>query len=110
MNEKPPLTAVQIAERLDMPIRLARLIIFDFTETKIFSEVKTEKDKELAYQPAVSDAKLSVKYILDKLDNKGVNAMPIHSATELENIHKIMNEFDRVLIDNKGNVLVRDII
>jgi membrane protein len=107
---KPPLTSTQIAERLDMPVRLARLIIFDFTETKIFSEVKTRNDKEVAYQPAISDSKLNVKYILDKLDNKGVNVMPIHSATELENIHKVMNEFDQVLIENKGNVLVKDII
>ncbi|MEO8867571.1 MAG: YihY/virulence factor BrkB family protein [Bacteroidia bacterium] len=107
---KPPLTSTQIANKLDMPVRLARLIIFDFTETKIFSEVKTDSDKEVAYQPAISEEKLSVKYILDKLDNKGVNSMPIHSNEELENIHKIMNEFDRVLYDTKGNVLVKDII
>ena len=110
VDGKSPLTSTQIAEKLDMPVRLVRLIIFDFTETKIFTEVKTEKEKELAYQPAVSETKLSVKYILDKLDNKGVNAMPIHSYIEIENIHKIMNEFDQVLIDNKGNVLVKDII
>ena len=36
-----------------MPIRLARLIIFDFTETKILIEVKTNKEKELAYQPGI---------------------------------------------------------
>ena len=88
VDGKPPLTSAQIAHKLDMPIRLARLIIFDFTETKIFSEVKTENEKEIAYQPAVSDSKLSVKYILDKLDNKGVNTMPIHSDAELENIHE----------------------
>jgi membrane protein len=110
IDGKQPLTAVQIAEKLDMPVRLARMIIFDFTETDIFSEVKTGKEKEAAYQPAISDTKLSVKYILDKLDNKGVNTMPIHSNVELENIHKVMNEFDRVLYDNKGNILVKDIL
>jgi len=110
VDGNPPLTAVEIAGKLDMPIRLARIIIFDFTETGIFSEVKTGKEKEAAYQPAISDAKLSVKYILDKLDNKGVNSMPIHSDSEIENIHKVMNEFDRVLNENKGNVLVKDII
>jgi len=29
----PPMTSTQIAGKLDMPVRLARLIIFDFTET-----------------------------------------------------------------------------
>ncbi|HTA63774.1 MAG TPA: hypothetical protein VK835_15030, partial [Bacteroidia bacterium] len=80
------------------------------TETKIFVEVKTDKEKEVAYQPGISENNLTVKYILDKLDTKGVNELPIHSATELENIHKVMNEFDQVIKDNKGTILVKDII
>jgi membrane protein len=107
---KPPLTAVQIAERLDMPIRLARLIIFDFTETEILSEVKTENEKDVTYQPAIPESKLSVKYILNKLDTKGVNELPIQSTSELQNIHNLMNEFDEVLNENKGNVLIRNIV
>lgn len=107
---KPALSAAQIAERLDVPIRLARMIISDFTETEILSEVKTAKEKEIAYQPAISEEKLSVKYILDRLDTKGVNKLPIQSTTELQNIHKLMNEFDEVLNENKGNVLIKDII
>ena len=107
---KPPLTSTQIAGMLDMPVRLARLIIFDFTETKILVEVKTNNEKEVAYQPGVSENNLTVKYILDKLDTKGVNHLPIHSADELENIHKVMNDFDQVIKENRGNVLVKDII
>ncbi len=110
MEGKPALTAAQIAGRLDVPIRLARIIISDFTESEILSEVKTAKEKEIAYQPAISEDKLSVKYILDKLDTKGVNKLPIQSTTELENIHKLMDEFDEVLNENKGNVLIKDII
>lgn len=106
----PPMTSTQIAGKLDMPVRLARLIIFDFTETKILVEVKTDKEKEVAYQPGVSESNLTVKYILDKLDTKGVNHLPIHSADELENIHKVMNDFDQVIKDNRGTVLVKDII
>ena len=64
----------------------------------------------MAYQPGVSESNLTVKYILDKLDTKGVNHLPIHSADELENIHKVMNDFDQVIKDNRGNVLVKDII
>ena len=107
---RPPLTSAQIAEQLDLPIRLARLIIFDFTETGIFSEIKTKNEKEVAYQPATSESKLSVKYILDKLDTKGLNQLPIQSTTELENIHKVMNEFDQILHENKGNILIKDIL
>ncbi len=105
-----PLTAAQIASQLDLPIRLARSIIFDFTETKIFSEVKTLNEKEIAYQPGISDSKLTVKYIIDALDKKGVNEIPIHLTNELDTIHRLMDDFDEVLLQNKGNVLVKDIL
>ncbi len=107
---KEPLTATEIAHKCDMPIRLARNIIFDFTETKIFSEVKTSNEKEFAYQPGISENLLSVKYIIDVMDQKGVNQIPIHLTHELECIQKVMDDFDAVLKENKENVLVKDIL
>ncbi|HXB40347.1 MAG TPA: YihY/virulence factor BrkB family protein [Bacteroidia bacterium] len=107
---KKPLTAEEIANKLDMPVRLARIIVFDFTETGVFTEVKTEREKDVAYNPGVSETQLTVKYILDKIETKGVNHMPIHSTKELETIHKLMNDFDNVLTIHKGNVLVKDIL
>ncbi len=109
-EEKKPLTAEQIANKLDMPVRLARMVINDFIETGIFTEVKTEREKDVAYNPGVSETHLSVKYILDKMDTKGVNHMPIHSTHELETIHKLMNDFDEVLSTHRGNILVKDIL
>jgi membrane protein len=107
---KKALTAFEIANKLDMPVRLARIITTDFVEAGIFNEVKTTNEKEVAYQPGISENELSVKYILDKIDTKGVNEMPIHSTHELMTIHKVMDEFDEVLIQHKGNVLVKDIL
>lgn len=104
------LTAIEIANKLDMPVRLARIITTDFVEAGIFNEVKTANEKEVAYQPGISENELSVKYILDKIDTKGVNEMPIHSTHELTAIHKVMDEFDEVLVKHKGNVLVKDIL
>ena len=105
-----PYNAIQIATKLDMPVRLARLILNDYVETGILNEVKTSEEKEPAYQPATSENKLTVKFILDTLDTKGVNEMPIHSTHELQAIHRVMDEFDEVIRVNKGNVLVKDIL
>ncbi|MFL5752447.1 MAG: YihY/virulence factor BrkB family protein [Bacteroidia bacterium] len=107
---KEPLTASEIAQKLDLPVRLARNIIFEFTETRIFSEVKHRDDKDLAYQPAMSESKLTAKFILDTLDKRGVNEIPIQSTKELETIHKLMDDFDQVLTSSRGNVLVKDIL
>lgn len=107
---KKPLNASQIAEKLDLPVRLARNIIFEFTETKIFSEVKMQEEKDVAYQPAMSETKLTAKFILDTLDKRGVNDMPIQFTHELDTIHRLMDDFDAVLTSSRGNVLVKDIL
>ncbi|MCD6017852.1 MAG: ribonuclease BN/unknown domain fusion protein [Bacteroidetes bacterium] len=106
---KPAPTAMQIAKKLDLPIRLARTIIFEFTETGIFNEVKTPVDKETGYQPGISDSKLTVKFIIDKLDEKGVNELPIEDSKELAIVNRLMKDMDDVLNTSKGNMLVKDL-
>lgn len=107
---KTALTAMQISDKLDLPVRLTRLIINEFTETGIFNEVRMANDKEIGYQPGISDTKLTVKYIIDKLDEKGVNHLPIDNSVELDNINRLMRDMDDVLNTSKGNVLVKELV
>lgn len=106
---KPALTAMQIAKELDLPVRLARTIIFEFTETGVFNEVKINGDKEIGYQPGISDTRMTVKFIIDKLDERGVNHLPIDNTTELDMVNRLMKDMDEVLNTTKGNVLVKDL-
>lgn len=105
-----PLTSVEIAGQLDLPLRLARAVINELVETKVFSEVNTGNEKEIAYQPAISDSKLTIKFIMDRLDEKGVNSLPIADSKELETINRLMLELDHVLDNEKGNLPVKDIV
>ncbi len=105
-----PFTAMEIAKKMDLPVRLARNIIFDFTETGIFNEVKMLNDKEIGYQPGITDSKLTVKYILDKLDEKGVNELPMEDSKELEIVQSLMKGMDDVLNTAQGNILIKDLL
>ena len=107
---KTALTSVEIASKLDLPLRLARVIINEFIETGVFNEVKMAADKEIGYQPGISDSKLTVKFIIDKLDEKGVNELPIDDSKELETVNRLMLEMDQVLNTTKGNMLVKDLV
>lgn len=107
---KTALTSVEIAQKLDLPLRLARVIINEFIETGVFNEVKMAADKEIGYQPGISDTKLTVKFIIDKLDEKGVNQLPIDDSKELETVNRLMQEMDQVLNTTKGNMLVKDLV
>ena len=107
---KTALTSFEIASKLDLPLRLARNIINEFTETGIFNEVKMQNDKETGYQPGISDTKLTVKFIIDKLDEKGVNLLPIEDSKEMDTVNRLMKDMDDVLNTTKGNTLVKDLI
>jgi membrane protein len=107
---KTALTSIEIAAKLDLPLRLARVIINEFIETGVFNEVKMHNDKEIGYQPGITDTKLTVKFIIDKLDEKGVNKLPIDNSTELETVNRLMKDMDDVLNTTKGNMLVKDLV
>jgi membrane protein len=107
---KPAFTAIEIASNLDLPVRLARNVINEFTETGIFNEVRLPLDKEIGYQPGISESKLTVKFIIDKLDEKGVNQLPIDDSKELAVVNRLMKEMDQVLNTTKGNMLIKDLV
>jgi membrane protein len=109
-NGEKALTAFQIAEQLDLPTRLARNIINEFIETGIFIEARSENDKEIIYQPAISETKLTVKYIVDKLDRKGVNTLPISDTQELITVNKLMSELEQILDNDLGNIKIKDLV
>jgi membrane protein len=106
---KKALTMQEIIDKLDLPHRLANLVVTELIESRILSEVKTEIDKEVAFQPAVSDSLLTVKYVIDKLDHKGVNELPMASSAELATIKRLMTDLDTALSNDKGKLLIRDI-
>lgn len=107
---KKPYTAMHIAKKLDLPVRLARNIIFDFTETGIFNEVKMDEDNDVGYQPGISDSKLTVKFILDRLDEKGVNELPMENTDELKVVQALMKDMDELLNTSRGNILIKDLV
>ncbi|MBI2722548.1 MAG: YihY/virulence factor BrkB family protein [Bacteroidetes bacterium] len=100
----------QIAQQLDLPVKLAGNIINEFVETGIFVEVKTEVDKEVIYQPGVTESKFNVKYIFDTLDKNGVNSLPMEDTKELIIVNKLMQELDTFMNPELGNIMIKDII
>jgi len=105
-----PMTSIEIAHKLDLPVRLARKIINEFIEAGIFVEVKTNADKEVVYQPGVTESKFTVKYIITALEKNGVNALPINDTLELIHINQLMQELDKTMDTDLGNSFVKDIV
>ena len=109
-NGEKPLSDIEISEQLDIPYRLARMIINDFTETGIFNEIKSENSKEIRYQPGVTESKFTVNYIIETIDKKGTNTLPISDTNELIHINKLVEDMDKIFHNNLGNTLVHELV
>lgn len=109
-NQEPPFNVMQISEKLDLPSRLTKNIINEFVETGIFVEIRTDRDKEVIYQPGVTESKFTVQYLIDTLENKGVNSLPINDGVELVRINQLMRDLDKTMDSQLGHIYIKDIV
>jgi len=105
-----PLTDKEISQKLEIPIRLVRDILFVLNESKILTELATQQYKEKAYQPAQDINKITVSYILNAIDHHGVDKILAADSTEKDQIKKLLNDFDLAIQNAKGTMLLKDII
>ncbi|MGM0504498.1 MAG: YihY/virulence factor BrkB family protein, partial [Bacteroidota bacterium] len=105
-----PLTDKEISQKLEIPIRLVRDILFVLSESKILVELATLQYKEKAYQPAKDINKITVSYILNAIDHNGVDKILSADLPEKDQIKKLLNDFDLAIQNAKGTMLLKDIV
>ncbi len=108
-NGVPPFTARQISNELQIPIRLVMEILYVLIDIQVVSAVKTKFEKETAYQPAVDINRITVKYLSDKLDHRGMDVLVAKQDQGFEKIKKLMASFNQHLEKSAENKLLKDI-
>lgn len=109
VDGKPPLTAKELSQQLEIPIRLVRDIIYVLVEANILSEINTSHDKLNAYQPARDINSMSVSFVLNTLDHHGVDKVLAIASKDKEKIEKLLADFDETIQKSKGAILLKDI-
>ena len=108
-NGKPPLTADEISEKLDLPTRLTNKLLNELTDSKIFTETYTKEYKERGYQPAIDINKIRVNDVLRTLDQLGNDDIQIGESLTRSKILDILADFRESLHENSSNMLIKDI-
>ena len=103
-----PMTATEISQKLEIPIRLVREIIHELMEVRIFSETPAEEYNERAYQPAKDIHLITVKDIIDALDHRGSEKIEA-KAKEYKTLSDTVTRFTELVNQAKENVLIKDI-
>ncbi len=108
-NGQAPLTAIQISHTLEIPIRLVSQILYEFVESGIASETKTEEYNQFAYQPSRDINILTIKYIFDALEQRGTDEIPVAQTRELKTLSEALKTFNDTIEKSPANRLLKDI-
>jgi membrane protein len=107
-GEKPS-EASGLSHELEIPVRLVRQLLYDLSESGILSEVKKGEDKELAYQPAIDADKITVKFVIDRLERRGTSSIPVLRSAEMDKLSDCLRQFDATLEKSPANVLLKNL-
>ena len=92
-----------------IPIRLVREMLRDLVESAILSETWEGDGKEVAYQPAKDVELFTIKYLIDALEQHGVEDIPVAGSEALEKISECLRSFDETLKQSPANRLLKNI-
>jgi membrane protein len=107
-GEKPS-NASALSHELEIPVRLVRQILYELSESGVLSEVRLGEEKEPAYQPAIDAEKITVKFVIDRLEQRGTSDIPVTKSTELDKLSDCLRQFGETLDKNPANALLKNL-
>jgi membrane protein len=103
-----PMTAGEISSQLEIPIRFVNEIIFDLVKSNIVSVAEIEGETERGYQPAIDINSLTIQYVIDAIEKRGINAMHFTDNPEFASLVASLEAFDRKIEQLPENRLLKE--
>jgi membrane protein len=100
-----PSDASQLSHELDIPVRLVRELLYELSESGVLSEAK----KGDAYQPATDVDKITVKFVIDQLEQQGGADIPVIKSNELDKLSDSLRQLGAVIEKSPANVLLKNL-
>ena len=104
-----PVTASDIAIQLKVPIRLVKELLQALKEVSLISEITENEKKERTYQPALDIGKITVSYVLSKVEKHGVTQIFLEQNHDYEKVNHMLEKFDSLVVQSDSNILVKDL-
>lgn len=104
-----PISAETIGKTLKIPVRLSRDILQDLTNSELVSVIHENEAKERLYQPSMDINKLSVSFVLSRLDHKAGEFRISLKNKEYEKVMNMLEKFDRLIAKSDSNILIKDL-
>jgi len=104
-----PLSAEEIAAQLEMPVRLARDLIFGLTQANILITAQGESERDRRYQPARDIGDMTVQFVIEQMEKAGTSNIPVAKTPELEKLRGALLSFEKTLQKLPENKRLKDL-
>jgi membrane protein len=107
---EPPYKADEISEDNRIPIRLTTDILYLLTELDIITEVRMEEDERIVrFQPALDINKISIGFLLRKIDEYGSENFKIDTGEKFKEEWQALLKTRKDMLDPSNGVLLKDL-
>jgi membrane protein len=104
-----PLNARQIGHALEIPVRLARQLLFELSGVGLVIETSKGKEHEVTFQPAKTIENITVKHTLDAIERYGDAFLPAAQSTEGEKLSDHLRNIAEAIEKASGNVVLKEV-
>jgi len=104
-----PWGETQIAHALEIPIRLVRELLHDLRAAGVVSQVQLDDERMVAYQPARNPEEITVQYVIDALERRGMDDIPVAESRELKRLAATLRNFHSLIVRSPSNKRLQDI-
>ncbi len=106
---KEPLTSSQLCKDLGIPLRLVRDMLYNLVQAKVLNETVTVSPRENGYQPAIDVNLIDIKFVLDRLDDIGTDALSVNESEAWLRLTSAHHELISSMKDSGSNILLKDV-
>jgi membrane protein len=104
-----PLSAIQIAHALEIPVRLVRQLLHELSDVGLVVETVKGAKSEAAFQPGRTIENITVKFALDEYEKYGSTKIPPGPSEEAERISKYLEDISETIEKSPANVRLKEI-
>jgi membrane protein len=104
-----PLNASQIADALEIPVRLVRHLLSELTGAGLVVETAKGASDEVTFQPGRSIENITVKYALDAYEQYGSTQIPAAQSDEAKKISVTLKEISDFIERSPKNIVLKEI-
>lgn len=108
-NAEKPSTALVISEELKLPVKIVNHLIYSLIECNLLVETTKNANNDIAFLPACDIEYFTVHFVIDKLNNNGLEFEAENNDKVIKSINNILDNFKETIKKSSANIRLQDI-